>query len=207
MELVNTSTPEKPTDCTINGECSQCGGCCPSMLPVTENELSELRELAQNVKPHAIKPTPDTITVDFTCPFLENAPDDGKSRCSIYDDRPLICRKFTCQVFGRMTNEQLSKMPDMSDEEVRRIAMAKHHNLWNLFNKTGFVINGEEMSLEDAPVITLCMDDGSERKATVGTYVELPDIAGDIVKGLLAGADSNGIRILTPYREIITIPC
>lgn len=206
MELVNLNASERPTDCTVNGKCSQCGGCCPSMLPVTDKDMSVLKTVAATVRPHTISPTPNTVTVDFTCPFLVNAGED-KTRCSIYNYRPLICRKFTCHVFGKPTNEQFTKLSGISDEETKLMASAKHYNLWNLFGKTGLVFDGKELSLDDAPVITLCMDDGSERKVRIGTYVELGDSTDNIVKGILAGVDKRGLNILTPYRELVTIPC
>lgn len=81
-------------DFTVNGECSQCGGCCSDLLPVSSKEIKEIRRY---VKKHHIKecihrlPVTET-TFDLTCPFR----DDEKKICTIYAVRPAICRDFQC---------------------------------------------------------------------------------------------------------------
>ena len=81
-------------DFTKNGECSQCGACCSSLLPMTDKEL---RDLKKYVRKHHIKPVIHCFptvepAIDFTCPFR----DDIQRKCLVYEARPEICRKFRC---------------------------------------------------------------------------------------------------------------
>ena len=79
------------TDFTDNGKCSKCGGCCSCMLPLKPEEIRFMKNLIKekNLKPHT---QPVVVrAIDLTCPFLT---DDNK--CSIYDNRPYICRIFKC---------------------------------------------------------------------------------------------------------------
>lgn len=82
-------------DFTVNGECSQCGGCCSDTIPVSSKEIKEIRRY---VKKHKIEesvhfvPTIAPIEWDMTCPFRDN---DNKV-CTIYEVRPAICRDFRC---------------------------------------------------------------------------------------------------------------
>lgn len=84
------------TDLTNNGECSKCGECCSALLPVSDDEIKQIR---QYIKSHHIKPkscvrAPTTNhTIDLTCPFLDVG---REQKCMIYEVRPLICKKFTC---------------------------------------------------------------------------------------------------------------
>ena len=79
---------------TINGECSKCGQCCSTLLPLKSSEVEKLKNIikTRNLKPHG-QPRVLSVnpTFDLTCPFLT---DDHK--CSIYYDRPFICRIFKC---------------------------------------------------------------------------------------------------------------
>ena len=76
---------------TNDGECSKCGNCCSTLLPLKSSEIARLRRLikARGIKPHEQPKV--VVAVDLTCPFLT---DDNL--CSIYDDRPFICRVFKC---------------------------------------------------------------------------------------------------------------
>lgn len=84
------------TDFTCNGTCSQCGNCCPNILPVTEKEIKRIHAYIKqhNIKPHVIGIPLANTTVDVTCPFLRM--DRKTERCSIYPVRPSICRCFIC---------------------------------------------------------------------------------------------------------------
>ena len=76
---------------THNGECSKCGSCCSTLLPLKSSEIALLRRLIKqrHIKPHEQPKV--FVGVDLTCPFLT---DDNE--CSIYSDRPFICRVFKC---------------------------------------------------------------------------------------------------------------
>lgn len=81
-------------DFTKDGECSSCGACCSSLLPISEKELKVIKRY---VKKNHIKPQkhiPPTVepTFDLTCPFR----DDNNRICIIYSLRPQICRSFKC---------------------------------------------------------------------------------------------------------------
>lgn len=83
-------------DMTIDGKCSQCGECCGSLLPMTDEEV---RSIHRYVKKHGIRvrksilPTSD-ILFDMTCPFLDV--NKKTEKCMIYEKRPYICRTFLC---------------------------------------------------------------------------------------------------------------
>lgn len=78
-------------DMTCNGKCSKCGECCSNLLPLTKQEIKHLKEIVKkrHLKPHYHILM--NVQYDMTCPFLT---DDHK--CSIYDDRPYICKLFKC---------------------------------------------------------------------------------------------------------------
>ena len=82
---------------TCKGECTQCGKCCSNLLPMTDEEVKEIKRYikANGIKEHSHIAAPlATLTIDMTCPFL----DDSKSceKCAIYEVRPKICRDFIC---------------------------------------------------------------------------------------------------------------
>lgn len=90
---------------TTNGECSKCGSCCSTFLPLKKSEIDCLRQL---IKKRHIKPHTQPLVVnaiDLTCPFLT---DDNK--CSIYDERPFICRIFKCDT--KPTAEDVAKLDE-----------------------------------------------------------------------------------------------
>ncbi|HEX9079537.1 MAG TPA: YkgJ family cysteine cluster protein [Desulfuromonadaceae bacterium] len=72
--------------------CRKCGGaCCRSFSDVelSWEEVERLRALgATQLRLSLIGP--HRLMIDYNCEFLV----DG--RCSIYEDRPDVCRRFTC---------------------------------------------------------------------------------------------------------------
>jgi len=86
----------KTTDYTTNGHCSNCGGCCTNLLPVTEKEIFEIKKFIKrnNIKAcNKINRILAKPTVDLTCPFR----DEENQICTIYSVRPKICRGFMCR--------------------------------------------------------------------------------------------------------------
>lgn len=81
-------------DCTVDGECSNCGQCCSDFLPMSQKEVARIHAY---IKKHGIKlnrnlpPTVQPVQ-DYTCPFRNNA----ERKCDIYEVRPAICRDFRC---------------------------------------------------------------------------------------------------------------
>ena len=67
--------------------CDGCGECCSNFLPLSRNEITELKAYA---KEHGIKQTGKGAE----CPFLDKRKLDKK--CSVYEVRPLICRDYQC---------------------------------------------------------------------------------------------------------------
>ena len=82
-------------DMTQNGECTNCGGCCSDYLPVSNEEITQIKKY---IKANGIKeqkhfiPTAVPTTFDMTCPFRNNT----ERVCVIYAVRPAICRDFKC---------------------------------------------------------------------------------------------------------------
>lgn len=72
--------------------CHSCGGdCCRSFSDVelSWEEFERLQELGASRLQLSLK-GPHRLLLDYNCEFLR----DG--RCSIYEARPEICRRFTC---------------------------------------------------------------------------------------------------------------
>jgi Fe-S-cluster containining protein len=80
------------TNHCCNGVCSNCGECCTDIIPLTKNEVKNIRAY---IKKHNIKERVymDDTTFDFRCPFYIK---DSDKHCAIYPVRPLICQKFKC---------------------------------------------------------------------------------------------------------------
>jgi hypothetical protein len=85
-------------DLTDNGKCTGCGSCCSNLLPLTNEEIKEIRRY---IKVHNVKECKHGVAIplarpilDMCCPFL----DDSKKthKCTIYQQRPLVCRDFIC---------------------------------------------------------------------------------------------------------------
>jgi Fe-S-cluster containining protein len=93
------------TDLTNKGKCTNCGGCCSNMLPVTTTEIDRIKEY---VKENNIKivtnNSPILNTVDSTCPFRSNK----LNKCLVYVVRPLICREYKCDT-GAVATKKWSK--------------------------------------------------------------------------------------------------
>lgn len=83
-------------DYTKDGKCVGCGKCCSALLPLSSQEIKDIK---QYIKQHHIKeqkhipPTREPV-FDLTCPFLNESSENEK--CTIYPVRPHICRVFQC---------------------------------------------------------------------------------------------------------------
>lgn len=82
---------ERIIDFTENGKCSNCGSCCSTMLPLSNEEVKRIKSY---IKQHKIKEQRHNVMVgvDMTCPFR----DERNRKCLIYPVRPAICRQFMC---------------------------------------------------------------------------------------------------------------
>ena len=81
---------------TCKGKCTECGECCSNLLPMTDEEVEEIKKYVKryNIKENKHFAPLISQIIDMTCPFL----DDSKSceKCKIYEVRPKICRDFIC---------------------------------------------------------------------------------------------------------------
>ncbi len=72
--------------------CSNCGGgCCRSFSDVelSWEEFERLDKLGASRLQLSLR-GPHRLVIDYNCEFLRNG------RCSIYEARPEVCRRFTC---------------------------------------------------------------------------------------------------------------
>lgn len=77
---------------TINGKCSKCASCCGSLLPLTEKDIKRIKYIVKAKKLKQCRPAvAAAMVIDLVCPFLTL-----DNKCSIYKDRPTICRLFKC---------------------------------------------------------------------------------------------------------------
>lgn len=117
--------PERVTDYTVNGKCSNCGACCSDFLPLSRDEI---RRIQAAVEKRHLKEHRDVMsmgkTLDLTCPFRDNV----KKRCDIYDIRPAICREFICN----------------DGEEKIRANKMKYHRLNQVVTLRGFFFGNKE---------------------------------------------------------------
>lgn len=126
-------------DLSKNGKCKNCIGCCGIDIPLTFEEMLFLKnKLNQNpiLKEKLIKEyTKERGNIIAYCPFV----DLNKKKCSIYSERPLICKIYHCnkkagENFLLKNIELLSKMdklkfnmlnifPDEIQEKVRECSI------------------------------------------------------------------------------------
>ena len=97
-------------DYTKNGQCTGCGECCGNFLPLSAKEIRRIKAL---VKRKGIREQKQFIPTsmplyDFTCPFLDAK--RPKNKCTIYADRPAICKAFKCdEPNGALLHPELFK--------------------------------------------------------------------------------------------------
>lgn len=182
--------PDKVDDLTNNGICTTCGQCCASLLPLTKDEITRLKDLAGTKTPHDIPVQADAATIDLTCPFLNSG--KTENRCGIYNDRPTVCRNFTCHV----------GYPENMPEDVVPV------NMWNLFGKSGIVNDGKDLietlqdmggdskSMMPPTEVHMSTDRGIVKiKAYLGTATELV-CEDDYILGILIDITPSYIYIV-----------
>lgn len=119
-EFVNSD--KTVTDLTVDGKCSNCGGCCSNRLPLTD---SEVRNLISTVKRKGLRPIFHganlllaTPTIDMVCPFRH--PEIG---CVIYDQRPWICRQFQCNQDDSLVTEKIKDKIISGSKDFRTMSV------------------------------------------------------------------------------------
>ena len=75
-----------------NNQCSKCGNCCTNFLYLTEKEIRRIHRYIEKKKIKDFFEDVRENSVVLYCPFRK---DDG---CSIYKERPEICRQFQCNL-------------------------------------------------------------------------------------------------------------
>lgn len=94
LEYVRRGMEDNIFNFTKDGKCSQCGGCCSNLLPMSQKEVDAIH---RHIKRHNIKECRHLLptvakSYDMTCPFRDN----DKKVCRIYEVRPEICKQFFC---------------------------------------------------------------------------------------------------------------
>ena len=129
LEEVYKSMEDGTYDFTDNGKCTSCGACCSAILPMTRNEIREIKRYIRkkNIKlsNHVVgTPFLQKPEIDMTCPFRDNV----NRICKIYEFRPVICRTFRCDKTSKGER-------DKQDEEFAKKDF-KVVNLWEIFGES-----------------------------------------------------------------------
>ena len=88
---------ETITDNFVNDKCSNCGGCCSRLLPMTKSEVKTIKRF---IKGKSLKIMPERqkscfgTQINFWCPFLDLS---AEHKCQIYPVRPAICKLYSCR--------------------------------------------------------------------------------------------------------------
>lgn len=112
-------------DFTKDGKCSNCGKCCSCLLPLSQSEITRIKEY---IKKNNIKEQRHNVAsgVDLTCPFR----DEANKKCLIYPIRPQICRTFVC-------NHKI--------EDIEREKLIAHRKNKVCFMRNEFFGNSEDL--------------------------------------------------------------
>ena len=99
-----------PMDLTCDGNCSRCGECCTPLLPITLKEYFVIKEY---IKEHNIEPF-NHIKLDgihVLCPFYNS----DEKKCSIYEVRPEVCRRFICSLDNKTISKNRTYFDNRAD--------------------------------------------------------------------------------------------
>ena len=97
-----------------NFKCKKCGKCCSNFLPLRKEEIKTMKRLAKKENRHLLMQ--DWYDI---CPFL-----NYKNECDIYDNRPLICKEYTCYKFeNKIYNAELFSKID--EKEFKLVDVRK----------------------------------------------------------------------------------
>lgn len=111
MNIINPSK-----DLTCKGQCTKCGECCGSIIPLT---IEDIRNLKNYVLKNNIKMQKQVLVMksQFMCPYYTGNKEKG---CVVYEARPKICRFYQC-------NKKQASL-----EEVKELSGAIPTNMWEL---------------------------------------------------------------------------
>ena len=117
---------------THHGKCTECGECCGHILPISKQEIINIKRY---VKVHNIAPMPKNIfkigmtmpLKNMNCPFFDYTKSTHK--CKIYPVRPDICKAYKCDKDG-------PKLLDDLNDLGANCESLEPRNMWEAF---GFV--------------------------------------------------------------------
>lgn len=93
-------------DFTKDGKCVGCGMCCSDFLPISSKEIKQIKWHIQKNHIKEQRHNFPVLGIDLTCPFLDDSQE--KSKCTIYEVRPEVCRSFVCNdPHGAQKNKKL----------------------------------------------------------------------------------------------------
>lgn len=91
---------------TINGECSNCGECCTTFLPLASHEISRIKRYLKEHSEIKNQRHIEGNDMHILCAFR----DRENKKCLIYEVRPDICRKYKCN--------QVEKVVELNKQKV-----------------------------------------------------------------------------------------
>ena len=117
LDCVQKGMEDNLYNFTKNGKCSNCGNCCTNLLPMSDKEVSRIKEYIKvnDIKEYKHLVPISNPSVDMTCPFRN----DDKKICTIYKVRPEICRQFICD------NEKRAKHNRALMKQTRKIVWVR----------------------------------------------------------------------------------
>lgn len=192
----------EPIDLTQDGKCSMCGGCCSSILPVTDEELAQAKAyMDERALTPDFQPDGSCSVMYFHCPFLSNEDENGHRACKVYEVRPAVCRSFLCS----RTNEGNARK---YVKKTRSESAPEPVNAWKVFNRTGLVTEGQEIPYDNGPRVELSADTGARFRFQVGHPVSLIIESGERVPmSMCVGIFKNGIQVFNAEtHELMFIP-
>lgn len=179
----------KVTNFTQHGQCSCCGQCCGSLLPVTDEEMQTLKQFIRN---NHIRPsTPDQQDfITMQCPLLN--PTSAlmpHASCKAYPVRPAICRVFKCD----QTEQQTAAL---FYQETHQTPPGDLQNLWSLFDLTGIQVNGHHIKWSDAPAVVVTTDEQEQYRFQSGQPLDLGLTNGQMISGMVVDIRPDGLDMI-----------
>lgn len=179
---------KEPENLTENGQCSRCGGCCASVLPLGDNDVERLRSFAAQTGFDPCLPAGHDV-VYAHCPFLVDNKITGRKDCAAYDVRPDVCRVFIC------SNSNIENAKAWADA-YGETPLPEPVNAWMLFNRTGLRLGGEEIPYDRAPLCRIENDKGESYEFHVGRPASFMLTDGEYVPpSIVIGIYKNGLHV------------
>ena len=188
----------EPIDLTDGGNCSSCGNCCSSLLPVSEEELRDMKAAADRIGFSPSIPEGENV-IYLHCPFLEKPDKNERRDCAIYPDRPAICRSFLCSRLAEESARDYVASTGKSDVPEAR-------NVWSVYGKTGLRLNGHDIPYEGASAAELATADNMRFRLQVGRAVSLRLVSGRVLPpSLILNIYPDGVQVFDAEKEAISI--